>query len=134
MGPWLSSSVADLGLSPEINFELLAPLKPDLIVMSPFVEQLELVLRRIAPTWNLVGLAHAAPSATPARTDSSSARLGRAAEAEYVADAERRLDDTRRHLGARPKRPVLRELLSTRVTQGTAAVASTGTCSTGWPR
>ena len=110
MGPRLSSSVADLGLSPEINFELLASLKPDLIVMSPFVEQLEPVLRRIAPTWNLSVFEHAATPLQHQRelTRKLGARLGRAAEAEqYVADAERRLDDIRRHLAARPKRPVL---------------------------
>src|SRR6185295_9452790 len=34
-GTPLPSSVADLGLQPEINFEVLASLKPDLILTSP---------------------------------------------------------------------------------------------------
>jgi ABC-type Fe3+-hydroxamate transport system substrate-binding protein len=110
IGPRLPAGVADLGLSPEINFELLASLKPDLIVMSPFVEQLEPVLKRIAPTWNLSVFE---PAATPLQhqrelTRMLGARLGRADDAErYVADAERRLDEIRRHFAARPKRPVL---------------------------
>ncbi len=110
MGPPLSASVADLGLSPEINFELLASLKPDLIVMSPFVEQLEPVLRRIAPTWNLSVFEHAATPLQHQRelTRKLGARLGRSAEAErYVADAERRLDEIRTRMATRPRRPVL---------------------------
>src|SRR5579864_7976121 len=39
--PALPAGIADLGLQPEINFELLAWLKPDLILTSPFVETLE---------------------------------------------------------------------------------------------
>jgi ABC-type Fe3+-hydroxamate transport system substrate-binding protein len=110
MGPRLPSGVADLGLSPEINFELLASLKPDLIVMSPFVEQLEPALRRIAPTWNLSVFEPAAAPLQHQRelTRKLGARLGRAAEADdYVADAERRLDEIRTRMAARPKRPVL---------------------------
>jgi iron complex transport system substrate-binding protein len=48
--PKLPIGIADLGLQPEINFELLVELKPDLILTSPFVQQLEPVLRKIAPT------------------------------------------------------------------------------------
>lgn len=47
--PPLPASVADLGVQPEINFELLAWLKPELILTSPFVQSLEPALTRIAP-------------------------------------------------------------------------------------
>jgi iron complex transport system substrate-binding protein len=110
MGPPLLPGVADLGLSPEINFELLASLKPDLIVMSPFVDQLEPALGRIARTWNLSVFEPAAAPLQHQRelTRMLGARLGGADEAErYVADAELNLDEIRRRIGARPKRPVL---------------------------
>jgi ABC-type Fe3+-hydroxamate transport system substrate-binding protein len=51
--PPLPPGVADLGLQPEINFELLASLEPDLILTSPFVQQLEPVLEKIAETLRL---------------------------------------------------------------------------------
>ncbi|MEQ1574230.1 MAG: ABC transporter substrate-binding protein [Vicinamibacterales bacterium] len=51
--PRLPSGIADLGLQPEINFELLASLKPDLILTSPFVQDLEPVVQRIAETLRL---------------------------------------------------------------------------------
>ena len=51
--PVLPPEIADLGLSQEINFELLASLRPDLILISPFLESLEPQLRRIARTMRL---------------------------------------------------------------------------------
>jgi len=110
MGPRLPANVADLGLSPEINFELLASLKPDLIVMSPFVEQLEPVLRRIAPTWNLSVFEHAATPLQHQRelTRKLGVRLGRSAETErYLAETDRRFDAIRARLASRSKRLVL---------------------------
>jgi ABC-type Fe3+-hydroxamate transport system substrate-binding protein len=47
--PRLPAGIADLGLQPEINFELLAELKPDLILTSPFIQELEPLLGKIAP-------------------------------------------------------------------------------------
>lgn len=51
--PRLPSTVADLGLQQELNFELIAGLQPDLILISPFLEHLQPQLTRIAQTWNL---------------------------------------------------------------------------------
>lgn len=110
MGPRLPPGVADLGLSPEINFELLASLKPDLIVMSPFVEQLEPALRRIARIWKLSVFEQAATPLEHQRqlTRMLGARLDRAdAAGRYVADAERDFDRIRGRLVDRPRRPVL---------------------------
>jgi ABC-type Fe3+-hydroxamate transport system substrate-binding protein len=51
--PRLPAQVFDLGLQQEVNFELIAMLRPDLILVSPFLQNLDTTLRRIAPTLNL---------------------------------------------------------------------------------
>ncbi len=51
--PALPSSVADLGLQQEINLELLASLDPHLILTSPFIQNLDTTLPRIAETKKL---------------------------------------------------------------------------------
>jgi iron complex transport system substrate-binding protein len=51
--PPLPEQVADLGLQQELNFELIASMRPDLILISPFLARLEPQLKRIAPTRNL---------------------------------------------------------------------------------
>jgi len=110
MGPRLAPSVADLGLSPEINFELLASLGPDLIIMSPFVEQLQPALERIAPVWNLSVFERAATPLEHQRelTRKIGGRLGRIGETDrYLAAAERTLNQCRAHILARPRPPVL---------------------------
>jgi iron complex transport system substrate-binding protein len=110
MGPHLPPSVADLGLSPEIDFELLATLEPDLIVMSPFVEQLQPALERIAPVWNVSVFERAASPLGHQRelTRKIGRRLGRTVEADrYLEAAERTLDQRRARALARPRRPVL---------------------------
>jgi ferric hydroxamate transport system substrate-binding protein len=48
--PALPPGTVDLGLQQEINFELLASLKPDLILTSPFIEEAEPTLRHIGRT------------------------------------------------------------------------------------
>jgi len=53
VAPALPEQVADLGLQQELNFELIASMRPDLILISPFLERLEPQLKRIAPTRNL---------------------------------------------------------------------------------
>jgi iron complex transport system substrate-binding protein len=110
MGPHLAPSVADLGLSPEINFELLASLEPDLIIMSPFVEQLQPALERIAPVWNLSVFERAATPLEHQRelTRKIGGRLGRIGETDrYLAAAARTLNHCRAHILARPRPPVL---------------------------
>lgn len=93
--PPLPPGVADLGLQPEINFELLASLKPDLILSSPFVQQLEPVLERIAETLRLsVFEPGAVPLAQPrALTRILGERLGRIEAARsFLIDADQMFD------------------------------------------
>jgi len=51
--PALPTQTADLGLQQEVNFELLAELRPDLILLSPFLANFEPQLRKIAETMSL---------------------------------------------------------------------------------
>lgn len=110
MGPRLPAGVADLGLSPEINFELLASLKPDLIIMSPFVEELKPVLKRIATIWDL-SVFESAKSPLGYQCELTrmiGARLGRVEAAEkFLAEAERALDQCKADLAKRKIGPVM---------------------------
>jgi iron complex transport system substrate-binding protein len=51
--PPLPPGTADLGLQQELNFELIAALRPRLILISPFLQRLKPTLDRIAPSLNL---------------------------------------------------------------------------------
>src|SRR5580700_5131183 len=51
--PPLPYGVVDLGLQQEINFELLASLKPDLILTSPFLQDADPILQKIGATLKL---------------------------------------------------------------------------------
>jgi iron complex transport system substrate-binding protein len=108
--PQLPAGIADLGLQPEINFELLASLAPDLILTSPFLQDLEPGLRRIATT---LRLSIFEPGKTPLAQPRAlmrllGERLGRVDVAEaYLAKAEQTFDDYRTRIQARPPRPLL---------------------------
>jgi iron complex transport system substrate-binding protein len=107
--PPLPAGVADLGLQPEINFELLATLAPDLILTSPFVQDLELAVRRIAPTLRL-SIFEPGPTLAQPRTLARviGERLDRRAQAEALLErAERTFEEYRRRLGAGARRPLL---------------------------
>jgi len=101
--PALPPRVADIGLEQQINYELLAQLRPDLILTSPFAQQREPILRRIAPTERFAVFA---PSATPlgwprALTRSLGERVGRGAQAEeYLRQTEERFTDYRQRAQA----------------------------------
>jgi iron complex transport system substrate-binding protein len=108
--PRLPRAVVDLGLQPEINFELLAALKPDLILTSPFVRHLEPVLARIAETVRLsIFEKGAVPLAQPrALTNMLGERLGRVdAARNFLAAAEQHLDGCRARIGALDPLPLL---------------------------
>lgn len=108
--PPLPGGVVDLGLQPEINFELLASLDPDLILTSPFAQEIEPYVRRIAPTLQLsIFEPGAVPLEQPRRLMLRlGERLGREAEALlYLDEADRLLDGYRDRLRARAPRPVL---------------------------
>ncbi len=108
--PPLPPGVADLGLSTEINFELLASLKPDLILTSPFLQELEPALQRIGDTLSLsVFEPGSAPFAQQlAVTRKVGKRLGRTEAAEnFLAGAERMFDSYRARINALHPLPVL---------------------------
>ncbi len=108
--PSLPPGVADLGLQPEINFELLASLKPDLILTSPFVQDLEPVVRRIAETLRLSIFENGtAPLAQPrALTRILGERLGRVDTARsLLANAEHTFDMYRGRIMALSPPPLL---------------------------
>ena len=99
--PPLPRGVADLGLHPEINFELLATLRPDLILTSPFVQDLEPVLERIAPIHRISIFEKSAVPLGQARqvTLVLGDRLGRAdAARSLLAAAEQRFDAYRQRV------------------------------------
>lgn len=108
--PPLPDGIADLGLQPEINFELLASLEPDLILTSPFVQDLEPAVRRIAETLQLsIFEKGTTPLSRPrALTRILGERLGRATAAKmFLAEAEQTFDDYRARMRALAPRPVL---------------------------
>lgn len=108
--PPLSPGIADLGLQPEINFELLASLQPDLILTSPFVQRLEPVLQRIAPIARFsIFEPGAIPLAQPRTlTRSLGERLNRVDEADSIlATADRMFDLYRTRIRAITPPPVL---------------------------
>lgn len=110
VAPSLPRSVADLGLQQELNFELLAQLRPDLILISPFLEHLSPQIRRIAPCKSLsVYQDNRAPLALrEAVTRSLGRLLGREASAEsYIAAAHAELDELRARAARLAGRPLL---------------------------
>ena len=108
--PPLPAGVADLGLQPEINFELLASLEPDLILTSPFVQHLEPVLEKIAATLQLSVYADGTVPLARQRevTMILGERLDRAAAARnFLADAEHLLDLYHARIAALDPPPVM---------------------------
>jgi iron complex transport system substrate-binding protein len=108
--PALPQGVADIGLQQQVNYELLARLQPDLILTSPFSQENEPVLRRIAATERFSVFE---PTPVPLGTAcalmrSLGERLNRidAAEA-FLRNAEIQLDAYRERVRALQPRPVL---------------------------
>jgi ABC-type Fe3+-hydroxamate transport system substrate-binding protein len=108
--PTLPARVADLGLQQDINFELLATMRPDLILTSPFLEHFEPQLRSIAPVVNLSIYDDGGPPLAQREvvTRSLAHRIGKAAEAEsFLSQAKQVFDAAREQLARLPARPVL---------------------------
>lgn len=108
--PALPPKVADLGLQQELNFELLALLRPEIILISPFLAHLEPRLKRIAPTWNLsVYEAASSPLSNRLRvTRTLAERLGVSDSAErIIAELEARRLEAKRGLEGRGRKPLL---------------------------
>jgi iron complex transport system substrate-binding protein len=108
--PVLPPDVVDLGLQQEINFELLAALKPDLILTSPFLGEAESTLRKIAPTLRVsIFEKSSEPLSQPrAITRILGERLGCAPAAEaFLRAADDLFESHRARVAALHPRPVL---------------------------
>jgi ferric hydroxamate transport system substrate-binding protein len=108
--PPLPTGVVDLGLQQEINFELLASLKPDLILTSPFMQDADASLRKIGKTLSLsIFEKGKEPLAQPRfLTRALGERLGCVeASRAFLAGAERLLDSYRARIAAIAPLPVL---------------------------
>jgi ferric hydroxamate transport system substrate-binding protein len=108
--PVLPRRTADLGLQQEINFELLAELRPELILVSPFLANFEPQLRTIAQTLSLSVYEDNGPplAQREAVMRTLASRVRRTAVAErYLAEASQTFDATRQRLAKLPIRPLL---------------------------
>lgn len=108
--PPLPPGIVDLGLSTEINFELLASLRPDLILTSPFVQELEPALRRIGETLQLSVFEKStlpfAQQQVLTRTLGQRLDCAEAAET-FLASAEEQFDSYRARIASLHPLPVL---------------------------
>ena len=108
--PALPESVVDLGRDREVNLELLAVLKPDLILATPYVQALRSRLEDIAP---VLSLTIYAPDGEPLdrsydATRVLGERLGRPEAARaFLADADATFSDCARRLARARPGPVL---------------------------
>jgi|JRYH01.1.fsa_nt_gb ferric hydroxamate transport system substrate-binding protein len=108
--PALPDGVTDLGLQQELNFELIAALRPRLILISPFLERFKPKLDRIAPSVNLSVYEHAdTPLANRIRI---TRKLASHIDAEHAADAyisalDALRDEAEARLSRLKRRPVL---------------------------
>jgi ferric hydroxamate transport system substrate-binding protein len=108
--PPLPAGTVDLGLQQEINLELLARTRPDLILTSPFVQHADVVLRQIAPTLQLSIFEKTASALDQPRALARTLgqRLDRVDNAErFLADAERMFDSYRVRIEALNPLPVM---------------------------
>jgi ABC-type Fe3+-hydroxamate transport system substrate-binding protein len=108
--PALPPQVADLGLQQDINFELLATMRPELILTSPFLEHFEPQLRRIAPVLNLSIYDDNGPplAKREAVTRTLAGRIGKEADAErFLAEAEQTFTAARERLARLQRRPLI---------------------------
>lgn len=110
VAPPLPDGTADLGLQQEINFELLANLKPDLVLISPFLQRLAPQIERIADTVNLsIYEDTGAPLALREEvTRLLAARLGREKAGEsFLETARSELNALAARAALLPPRPIL---------------------------
>ncbi|MCE7901720.1 MAG: iron ABC transporter substrate-binding protein [Gammaproteobacteria bacterium PRO9] len=108
--PKLPAGTADLGLQQELNFELMAALRPRLILISPFLAQVKPTLDRIAPSLNLSVYE---PSAIPLANRMKITRElashidARQAAEKMIRDLEPLRKAAMQRLSRLPQRPVL---------------------------
>lgn len=108
--PALPATTADLGLQQEINFELLAYLSPDLVLISPFLQRLAPQIELIAETVNL-SIYEDTGSPLALRetvTRDLGARLGRDAEASrFLSETAADFDALAARAASLQPRPIL---------------------------
>lgn len=108
--PSLPETTVDLGLQQEINFELLAALRPDLVLISPFLEHHASQIERIAETVNLSVFNDGGdPLAQRAAvTRDLGARLDAGVAAErYLLETEAAFEALKARAAALPRLPIL---------------------------
>ncbi|WP_392391472.1 iron-siderophore ABC transporter substrate-binding protein [Ochrobactrum sp. 19YEA23] len=94
--PELPSGIADLGSTSAINFEVLASIKPTLILTTPFLAPLKPKLEAISPVLELTIYAEGgdALSRSIAATEALGVALGREAQArDFLEKADRQFDE-----------------------------------------
>lgn len=108
--PRMPEGVVDLGASAEVNLEVLAGLKPDFILATPYLDAQLPLLRQFGTVLRLETFRFAGTpilAAAIAATRTLAAALGRAAEAErVVAEMDAFFDACRRRLAAAAPPPV----------------------------
>ncbi len=108
--PALPAQVVDIGLQQDINFELVATLRPDLIMISPFLEHFATQLRRIAPIASLSIYDDSGPPLTQRMvvTRTLAQLIGKMPEAEsFLNLAEQQFDAAKARIALLPRRPLL---------------------------
>jgi iron complex transport system substrate-binding protein len=108
--PAMPSSVVDIGSSYEVDFEILVQLKPDVILTTPYLDDL---LPNLRPIAKVVRLEIFTPTSGPvlpaavAATRTLAAELGRDNEAEqFLARSEAFFEACRQRLAAKAVAPV----------------------------
>lgn len=108
--PALPSSIVDIGSAYEINFELLVQLKPDVILTTPYLDEL---LPKLQPIAKVVRLEIYTPDAGPilpaaiAATRRLAAEIGRQTEAEqFLARTDAFFETCRERLSQKRLPPV----------------------------
>lgn len=108
--PVLPSSVIDIGSAYEINFEILVQLKPDIILTTPYLDEL---LPKLQPIANVLRLEIFTPGAGPilpaatAATRRLAAEIGRQDEAEqFLARADALFENCRQRLAGKDIPPL----------------------------
>uniref|UniRef100_UPI0031016C62 ABC transporter substrate-binding protein n=1 Tax=Neorhizobium sp. EC2-8 TaxID=3129230 RepID=UPI0031016C62 len=109
--PAMPQSVVDIGSSYEVDFELLMQLKPDLILTTPYLDEL---LPKLLPVAKVLRLEIFTPDTGPIlpaameATRKLAAELGRDTEAEqFLARSDAFFEECRRRLAGRTVPPVV---------------------------
>jgi iron complex transport system substrate-binding protein len=109
--PPLPASVQNLGSDQEVNLELLVSLKPDLILVTPYLDDLTPTLERIAPCERLAIYEEGGASPLP-RAEEVTGRIGAllgapARAARYLEASRAQFEADRNRLAAAPRAPLL---------------------------